>query len=77
MDICGKKSGLCVCTLGKEVCDGRHLCMNDGCGGSWKGLVLMLLPSTSMWPQHIEISESLLNLDPGSAEIAMLLMRGM
>lgn len=80
MESCGKKNSQCSCTLDKDKCDGRHLCMIDACGGSWKGdgitckQDILLIPSSWNWPQHIERSANLLEMDAGSASIAMILM---
>lgn len=76
---CGKRNSGCACTLDKEACDGRHLCMIDACGGSWKGDPIMgkddilLIPSSWKWEMHIMRSESLLNMDPGEAAMSMLM----
>lgn len=79
MDVCGRVYEQCACSIPTDKCDGRHLCMHSGCGGSWhgKGVArkedIIMIPSKQPWPEHIELSERMLNMTPEEAAIAHLL----
>lgn len=76
MDVCGRVQDGCACSIPAGKCDGRHLCMHKGCGGSWhgKGIArkedIILIPSKQPWKEHVELTEELMSLSPEQARIA-------
>lgn len=53
MAICGVRLHKCACGIEKGVCDGRHMCADPMCGGSWKekteDVQILLMPFRLSW----------------------------
>ncbi|AVP41391.1 hypothetical protein SEA_YARA_57 [Streptomyces phage Yara] len=53
MAICNKKQSSCFCGIDEEICDGRHMCSDPLCGGSWKDelndIKVLLIPFRLTW----------------------------
>lgn len=53
MAVCGTILNKCMCGIDKEVCDGKHMCIDPECGGSWKegvgDIIILLIPFRLTW----------------------------
>lgn len=79
MDACGVRIAECACSIDKDRCDGRHLCNEGNCGGSWQGEAgqtgePLLIPSGLGWKEHVALTNELIELGPEMARLKMILL---
>jgi len=84
MEICGVKISGCICTIEKGKCDGRHLCNQMSCGGSWTmeapdimSEPILIPTKKKTWKEHIEFNDWLRSLPIEKARVALDLGMGM
>lgn len=74
---CGTRLHKCECGIERDACDGRHLCSDPICGGSWKEeqgwlTIILLIPFRQVWAKQVANSETVLSQRSPAAGRMML-----